>query len=65
MVDYSIYLIARSGRLAREIEVVCPNEGTAIELAHQWVDGFDVELWQLDRVIARFTRSGATNSLSA
>jgi hypothetical protein len=54
--DYSLYILGRSGRLVREIEVECANESAAIDLAEQWVNGYDVELWQLDRMIARFSR---------
>lgn len=56
MQDYSIYLVARSGRLVREIEVECVSDDAAIDLAQQWLDDQDVELWQLDRMIARFNR---------
>jgi hypothetical protein len=61
--EYSLYILARSGRLVREIEVVCGNDDSAIDLAQNWVDGYDVELWQLDRMVARFDSSksaGAT-----
>ncbi len=54
MQDYSLYIVARSGRLVREIEVDCANDDAAIDLAQQWVDDHDVELWQLDRMVARF-----------
>ena len=56
MQDYSLYILGRSGRLVREIKVECTNEGAAIDLAQQWVNGYDVELWQLDRMVARFSR---------
>jgi len=56
MQDYSLYVLGRSGRLVREIKVECTNEGAAIDLAQQWVNGYDVELWQLDRIVARFSR---------
>ena len=57
MQDYSLYILGRSGRLVREIKVECANESAAIDLAQQWVNGYDVELWQLDRMIARFSRA--------
>jgi hypothetical protein len=52
--DYSLYIVGRSGRPVREIEVECANDDAAIDLARQSVDGHDVELWQLDRMIRRF-----------
>jgi hypothetical protein len=56
--DYSIYILGRSGRLVREIEIDCVNDNAAIDLAQRWVDGYDVELWQLDRLVARFRGIG-------
>jgi hypothetical protein len=53
--DYSLYIIARSGRLVREIEVDCAGDDEAIDLAQRWVDDHDAELWQLDRMVARFS----------
>ena len=57
MQDYSLYILGRSGRLVREIEVECADESAAIDLVQQWVNGYDVELWQLDSMIARFSRA--------
>jgi hypothetical protein len=62
--DYSLYILRRSGRLVREIEVECANDADAIDLAQQLVDGYDVELWQLDRMIGRFESSGRTTTAS-
>ena len=45
MLEYNPYILGRSGRLVREIELECANESAAIDLAQQWVDGYDVELW--------------------
>ena len=64
MQDYSLYILRRSGRLVREIEVECANDADAIDLAQQLVDGYDVELWQLDRMIGRFESSGRTTIAS-
>ena len=61
MQDYSLYIVGRSGRLVREIELDCANDAAAIDLAKKWVDGYDVELWQLDRMISRFKGSGEGN----
>ena len=57
MQDYSLYIVGQSGRLVREIEVDCADDAAAVDLAHQWFDGFDVEVWQLDRMVARFESS--------
>jgi hypothetical protein len=34
--------------------MLATDDGEAIKLANQLVDGHDVELWQLDRKIRRF-----------
>jgi hypothetical protein len=60
LIDYSLCILGRSGHLVREIELECASESAVIDLAQQWVGGYDVELWQLDRMIARFTCSSAT-----
>jgi hypothetical protein len=45
VLEYNFYILGRSGRLVREIELECANESAAIDLAQQWVDGYDVEFW--------------------
>jgi hypothetical protein len=62
--DYSLYILRRSGRLVREIEVECANDADAIDLAQQLVDDYDVELWQLDLMVGRFESSGRTTTAS-
>jgi hypothetical protein len=54
MPDYTLYIFGRTGHFVREIEMDCADEKVAIALAQQWVDAYDVELWQLDRPVARF-----------
>ena len=58
MQDYSLYMLGRSGRLVREIEIDCVDDDAAIDQAQRWVDGYDVELWQLDRLVCRFRGIG-------
>jgi len=38
------------------IRTDCPNDVAAIESAKQFVNGHDIELWQQDRIIAKFER---------
>jgi hypothetical protein len=36
------------------IQLDCPDDNAAIESAKQFINGRDIELWQRDRLIARF-----------
>jgi hypothetical protein len=56
MAEYRAYIIGVDGHFIRAVELVCPDDETAKEYAKQLVDGHDVELWQLDRQIAKFPR---------
>jgi hypothetical protein len=38
------------------IRLDCPNDNAAIESAKQFINGHDIELWQQDRIIAKFDR---------
>jgi hypothetical protein len=54
--DYYAYLIGPDGHIVRRIHLACEDDGAAQKRAKQLVDGHDVELWQLDRMIATFTQ---------
>jgi hypothetical protein len=54
MSDYRIYVIGRDGRFEKAIQLDCLDDSAAIESAKQFTDGHDIELWQRDRLIARF-----------
>ena len=54
MADYRVYVIGTDGHIARSILLDCKDDSAAIESTKQLVDGLDVELWQRDRMIARF-----------
>jgi hypothetical protein len=56
MTDYRVYFIGNDGHFVRAIQLDCPNDNAAIESAKQFIDGFDLELWQRDRRIAAFDR---------
>ncbi len=57
MNEYSAYLIGPDGHSQGRVDLVCEHEEAAKERAKQLMDGHDVELWQLDRKIATFTRN--------
>jgi hypothetical protein len=54
MADYRAYVVGEDGHFVRAVELVCLDDETAKEYAKQLVDGHDVELWQLERLIAKF-----------
>ncbi len=54
MPAYRVYLVGSDGRFIKAIDLDCNDDDAAIEAAKQRVDDHDVELWQLDRHIARF-----------
>lgn len=56
MQHYRVYVIGHDGHFIRSIDLSCADDGAAIESAKQLVDGYDLELWQRDRRIARFDR---------
>jgi hypothetical protein len=54
MAEYRAYIIGEDGHFLRAVKLICPDDETAKEYAQRLVNGHDVELWQLDRQIAKF-----------
>lgn len=54
MQEYRAYILDRKGHVQSRVDLICTDEGTAMQHAKQLVDGHDVELWQGDRKIAVF-----------
>ena len=57
MNEYRVYLMRPDGHILSRVDLVCEDDEAAKERAQQLVDGHDVELWQLGRKIATFTRN--------
>jgi hypothetical protein len=55
--EYRAYLLGVDGCIHSRVDLICENDETAKARAQQLVDGHDVELWQLSRKIATFTRN--------
>ena len=51
---YRAYIVGRHGLFIRAIDIDCVDDAAAIESAKKLLDTHDVELWQMDRPIARF-----------
>jgi len=53
---YRAYLIDRDNRVSSYRPVEADTDTDALEAARQFVDGSDVEVWHLDRMIGRLER---------
>ena len=51
MQEYRAYIMGPDGLVHKRVDLRCSDESEAIVRAKQLVDGHDVELWQLDRLI--------------
>jgi hypothetical protein len=54
MQEYRAYIIGPDGHIQARFEFCCSDDEEAKDSAKQYVNGHDVELWQLDRRIAEF-----------
>jgi hypothetical protein len=52
--DYRACILGPDGHIHDRVDMLATDDGEAIKLANQLVDGHDVELWQLGRKIRRF-----------
>ncbi|MBT1515368.1 hypothetical protein KIP88_33270 [Bradyrhizobium sp. SRL28] len=55
MQEYHAYIMGPDGHVQNRVDLRCDDGAEAIRLAKQFVDGHDVELWQLDRHVETFT----------
>ena len=53
MPEYRAYVIGSDGHFYRVVPLDCVDDAEAMEQAKQLLDGHDIELWQLDRKVAR------------
>jgi hypothetical protein len=51
---YRAYIMGRHDRSIGVVQLDCLDDEAAIKSAGRLVDSHDVELWQMDRPIARF-----------
>jgi hypothetical protein len=56
MAQYRVYIIGRDGHFQNFVPLDCADDSEARKQAKQLVNvnGYDVELWQYDRKIAKF-----------
>jgi hypothetical protein len=56
MPTYRAYLINADNRVASYRAIDAETDAQAIEAAHAFADGCDVEVWYLDRKVGRIAR---------
>jgi len=54
MADYRIYLMDTDGHIFKSVELISANDEQPMEHAQRLAVGHDVELWQLERQVAKF-----------
>ena len=54
MTAYRAYIVGPHSRPIGVVNMDCVDDDTAITSASRLIDDHDVELWQLDRPVARF-----------
>jgi hypothetical protein len=52
--EYRVYTVDTDGHFLKTIKLDCPDGAAAVKTAKQYIDGRDIELWQLDRKVATF-----------
>ena len=58
MLDYRVYVIGEDGHFSHRYEFYCATDDEAKVRARQLMNGRDVELWQLGRMVESFSASG-------
>jgi hypothetical protein len=54
MAVYRFYIKGSDGQLIRSARLECPDDSAAITHAEHTLDGYSVEVWQLERRLGRF-----------
>jgi hypothetical protein len=52
--EYQVVMVEADGNCHKAIEIDCPDDAAAVEIAKQFIDGKDIELWQSNRKITTF-----------
>ncbi len=56
MPEYRACLMNEDGSVLRSLQLLCPDDDTAMEYARQLVDGHAIELWLGEKQVGRFNR---------
>lgn len=55
MLEYRAYVLGKNGRVMKRHDFEAAHDEEALTHAWRYVDGHDVEVWQLDRVVKLLT----------
>ncbi len=55
--EYRAFLLDKTGRITRRHDFEADDDVQAVQIAQQYVDGHDVEVWQLGRVVGNLQTS--------
>ncbi len=55
MREYRVYFIGADGRIYQPPEIItCSDDQEATEKARQFINGSDIQVWQMARLVAKF-----------
>jgi hypothetical protein len=53
-IEYSAYAIGPDDRIVLRFDLICADDDAAKERARQLIDGYAIELWRDQNLLARF-----------
>ena len=56
MAEYRIYVVGGHGNIMSRIDIECADDNAAINIAKKHIDCHEIEIWQRDRLVAKFDR---------
>ena len=57
MSDYRAFVLNAGGHVSKRHDFEADDDVQAVQIARQYVDGHDVEVWQRDRMIGKLKQS--------
>ena len=51
--EYRAFFLDKSGHIQRREDFEAVDDKSALQHAKQWIDGADIEVWQLGRVVGK------------
>jgi len=54
--EYRAYSVGDDGHITHSHQLIAPNAAAAFEHARQFVDGYDIELWNGGRLVAKLKK---------
>lgn len=57
MSDYRAFLIDANGHVVKRHDFEAADDTQAMTAAELYIDGHDIEIWQLDRIVGKLPRT--------